>query len=339
MAVHWSWAFGAETRTQLIDDMEWASPSAGGTQQPTTGAGNVYTYPAFPGTKYSFELSNVRALQTPAGSFVSAGTVTVAAKMNNSFYNSHTSPLIQVQGGSTRAINVYCTTPATGVFSMYLDSVLAGTFTLILANWYYVALVYDISTVNWTADLYIDGVSVVNGASVEPSGETTGFYEIGGCGTNALFGQIISYDTGTVTATAVAPIFCSRLAPNADTSETGAWAPSVGVTNIGVTAGDPLDTATYTQEASPSSGDDVVTEVNNLVAQLGLTAGTVLGATNHTYSEGTAVQAFASCRDSGGAYVDGSTITPNAADTTYAFATATAGLTGTSTINCKYEIV
>ena len=339
MAVHWSWAFGAETRTQLNDDMEWTAPSVGGTQQPVTGVGNVYTYPAFPGTKYSYQLSPVRALQTPAGSFVSAGTVTVAAKMITAFYNSHTSPLIQVQGGSARAINVYCTTPATGVFSMYLDSVLAGTFTLALSNWYYIALVYDISTVNWTADLYIDGVSVVNGASVEPSGETTGFYEIGGCATFANFGQIISYDTGTVTATAVAPIFCSRVAPNADTSETGTWVPSSGATNVGVTAGDPLDTATYTQEASPSSGDNVVTEANNLTVQLGLTAGTVLGATNHTYSEGTAVQAFASCRDSGGAYVNGSTVTPNAADTTYAFATATAGLTGTSTINCKYEIV
>jgi hypothetical protein len=319
--------------------MEWVSPTGGGTQQPVTGAANVYSYPAFPGTKYSWEVSPVRALQTPAGSFINAGTLTVAAKMNTAFYNSATSPLIQVQGGSSRSINVYCTTSATGVFSLFMDTVLVGTFTLIVANWYYVALVYDISTVNWTADLYIDGALVLSGVSVEPSGETTGFYEVGGCGQNALFAQIISYDANTATPTAVAPIFCSRLAPNADTAEVGAWTPSVGATNVGVTAGDPFDNTTFTQEATPSSGDNVETEVDNLVAQLGLTAGTVLGATNHTYSSGTGVQAFASCRDSGGAYVDGSTITPDASDTTYAFATATVGLTGTSTIDCKYEIV
>jgi hypothetical protein len=339
MAVIWSWAFGAETTTEL-DEMGFARPINGGTQAPQSGPTNVYSYPAFPGIKYSWGCSGFRWLEYPSSVSTVTGSVAAAINSQLDWRADSDNWLIGFETASGRKVRWYVTNAGTETTSCFVDNVLAGTVVVASGDWQYVAINYDVSTVNWTASFWLNGAQIASGTSTEVA-ETSVRYEHGGFSSSglALLAQLIVYDNATTAADAATPLFVTRLPPNADDSTVGTWVPSAGATNIGVTNNNPFDPATYTQEATPSSGDNVVTEVNNLVAQLGVTAGSVLGATNHTYSSGTALQAFASCRDSGQVYTDGATITPDASDPTYAFATTTTGLTGTSTIDCKYEIV
>ena len=342
MAVTWSWAFGSETLAVLTGKMEYVSPTGGGTQQPTSAAGDTYTYASFPGTKYSWSTTYGRSLNTPGGAFQANGTVAMALKSNTDWYASANAPLIHIETGSGKEIVMR---PSVGggvaTVSCYIHGTLAGTFTLAANDWHYLAINYNVSGATWNASFWADGVQKATGTGISASAETTGYYRTGGYSDNsvALCGQIVVYDSATAAATAAAPIFVSRVAPNADAAGTGTWTPSTGATDFGVTAGDPLDVTEYTQEATPSSADNVVTEVNNLAAQLGASAAAAaISATNHTYSSGTGVVVNASTGVSG-SYVTGGNVTPNAADTTYAFGTKSTGMTGTPTIQCKYTVV
>ena len=337
MAVVWSWAFGAETHTELTL-MGWGGMSTN--TVPTTGTGKVYTYASFPGTKYSLELRQGYTVTAPP-LLPSIGSVATAFRAPTTYStNSVLSIVGNVDGDN---IQIYCLNTTTGTFGGYVNNTLAGTVTLPVGDWHYISFTYDMSTTTYSAEFFANGVSFGSATSTYYTNAQTGVnVRTEGVGNylpnGGLVAQFIAYDSGTSAADAATPIFVSRLTPNADTSTVGTWAPSTGATNIGVTAGNPLDNATYTQEATPSSGDNVVTEVNNLSLQLGLTPGVVRGGTAHTYSSGTNLQAFASIRDSAGAYSDGATVTPDESDTTYGYSTSTS-LTGSSTINLKYEVV
>jgi len=347
MAVVWSWAFGNETKTDLESFMAFQFPVGGGTQAPQTGTGDVYTYAAFPGTKYSWGTSSNRLLIAPTIN-LGAGRVAVAVKAQTDWYGGTGAPLLQVTGiadPNDMVAYMYVSNASTGAISCYVDNTFAGTTSVTVSNWHYLCISFDfgVTTPNSaTATFFVDGTQVATGTdSSGPTGTETqvqikngGF---AGYGNLALTAQIIAYSDATSEADAATPKFVSRLAPNADTSTTGTWTPSSGATNVGVTAGT-YDNAEYTLETTPSSGDQVITEVNNLATQLGVTPGIVAGATNHTYSSGTNLQAFASVKDSTGVFVDGATVTPDQADTTYAYATTTA-VTGSSIINVKYEVV
>jgi len=338
MAVVWSWAFGAETHTELAL-MGWSGVS--NQTVPTTGTGKVYTYASFPGTKYSLELRQGYTVTAPP-LLPSIGSVATAFRAPTS-YDQNSNALDIAGNVDGDRIQIYCSNSGSGTFTAKVNGTVAGTVTLPVGNWHYISFTYDMSTTTYSAEFFANGASFGSTTNSSYTIAQTGVsVRIQGVGNylpnGSLHGQIIGYDSGTSAADAATPIFVSRLQPNSDTSTVGTWAPSTGATNIGVTAGDPFDNLTFTQEATPSSGDNVVTEVNNLAAQLGLTPGIVRGGTAHTYSSGTNLAAFASIRDSGGAYTDGATVTPDEADTTYAYATST-GLTGSSTINVKYEVV
>ena len=341
MAVKWSWAFGQETGTLLNDDMDWQLTSTLSGYVPDNAF--TYTYGGSPG-RYSLKVNSGSDFYLPVQSFATSGWLTMAAYNDSPNWTQNTF-FLQVIGGNGRYISIYMNNAASSTFALYVDNVLKATFSVPIGNWYYWALQYDMSADPWSGRVFVDGVAVTAAFTDAQTAQTTGSYHCEGFSGNSsfptagttYFAQFIVYDD--VADAGQTPYYCTRIAPNADTSETGTWVPSSGATNIGVTNNDPLDPATYTQEATPASGDNVVTEVNNLSTQLGLTPGVVLAATNHTYSSGTALQAFASVRDSGGVYVDGATFTPDTSDTTYGYATSTSGLTGASTIDCKYEIV
>jgi len=337
MAVVWSWAFGAETHTELAL-MGWTGVS--NQTVPTTGTGKVYTYASFPGTKYSLELRQGYTVTAPP-LLPSIGSVATAFRAQTTYSNN--SVLSIIGNVDNDYISIYCSNPGTNTFTGYVNGTVAGTVTLPVGNWHYISFTYDMSTTTYSAEFFANGASFGSATNSNYTNAQTGVnVRTQGVGNylpnGGLVAQFIAYDSGTSAADAATPMFVSRLTPNADTSTTGTWTPSSGATNIGVTAGDPYDNATYTQEATPSSGNNCVTEVNNLAVQLGLTPGVVRGGTAHTYSSGTNLTAFASIRDSSGSYTDGATVTPDEADTTYAFATST-GITGSSTINLKYEVV
>mgnify|MGYP003627957510 FL=1 len=338
MAVKWSWAFGQETPTQLKADMDFNFLN---TSQSNVNSTITYTYAGSP-TRYSMGCDGGAEFTLPTASFPVTGWIATAVYFNATAYAAY-AYLIKCKSQSGKFIAIYNESTLGPTMGLYVDNALKETFAAPSFNdWHYFALKYDMSVTNaWTGRVYINGSAVTSSwTDTSATAATSGSCVLEGCtnlNESTIFAQIIIYDSlGDAGET---PLFVTRLPPNADTGEVGTWVPSTGATNIGVTNNDPLNIATYTQEAAPTSGDNVVTEVNNLVTQLGLTAGTVLGATNHTYSSGTNVQVFASIRDSGGTYVNGATITPDSADTTYGFGTATAGLTGSSTIQCKYEVV
>jgi hypothetical protein len=348
MAVVWSWAFGSEGKSPMETYLGFEYINGGGTQAPFTGADNVYSYASYPGTKYSWGTSALRGFRFPAAvAAPGAGRVAAAIKAKTTWYSNTSSPLLKTEGVNDPAdmlAYMYISSSITGAVACYVDNTLVGTTSLTLDDWHYVAISYDfgVTTPNSaTATFFVNGTQVATGSdSSGPTGTETQVRITSGGFSNTLglVAQCISYDTGTSEADAAAPIFVSRLEPNADTSTVGVWSPSTGATNIGVTAG-AYNNATYTQEATPSSGDNVVTEVNNLATQLGVVSSSVVSATGHSYSTGTGVTAFCSARDSGSSYSDGDAVTPDASDVTYAYASANTGLTGSSTINVKYEIV
>jgi hypothetical protein len=341
MAVKWSWAFGQETATLLSDDMDWQMTSAITSYVPDNAF--TYTYGGSPG-RYSLKVNSGADFFLPVQSFTPSGWLTAAIYNDSASWTQNTFFLEVIAGGNGRYIAIYMSNGASSTFALYVDNVLKATFSVPIGNWHYWALQYDMSADPWSGRVFVDGIAVTATFTDAQTAQTTGSYHCEGFSTNSsfptagtsYFAQFIVYDD--VADAGQTPYYCTRVAPNSDDSTVGTWVPSAGATNIGVTNNDPLDPSTYTQEAIPASGDNVVTEVNNLSTQLGITPGVVLAATNHTYSSGTAVQAFASVRDSGGVYVDGAIFTPDTSDTTYGYATTTAGLTGASTIDCKYEI-
>ncbi len=334
MAVKWSWAFGAETPTTMRDYMGWSfdQVSTFRNEAVTT---PVYTYASFPGTKYSMALSD-DDVAVPSSAVPVQGWYSVAMQPTVS-YRPYQTFMVVYGGGSGRSI--YIQVASESAWNLYVDNTYKETFTApALGDWHYIALKYDMSTSTWSGQVYVNGSAATASYTNSRSAETSASAEFRGMtdGYKQTFmAQIIFYDD--LADSGETPVFVSRVGPTADTSSQGTWTPSSGATNFGVTANNPYDNATYTQEPTPSSGDNVVTQAV-LATELGLFPGVVRGGTCHSYSSGTNLQAFASIRDSGGAYTNGATVTPDSADTTYAYGTST-GLTGQSTINVKYEVV
>ena len=217
------------------------------------------------------------------------------------------------------------------------------------ATWHYLSITYDISGTTWSASFYANGVLVASGTR-SASAETAGNLRSGGFADfdssfpldpyTGLIGQMIAYDSSTSAADAASPLFVSRLEPNSDLSDTGSWTPASGGTNqVGVTANNPYNDGTYCENTTPSSADNIQTELNNLSAQLGLSGVTVSAVTSHTYSSGSGVDAFVSVRDSLQSYTDGSNFPPSPTGTSYEYVTTTTGLSTGSTLNLKYEVV
>jgi len=344
MAVLWSWAFGSEGKSPLSAALGFRFGVGGGTQAAYTVVDNVYSYASFPGTKYSWGTSAARNIIFPHVA-PTAGRISAAIKAKTSWRGGYN--LLRVSGNANSGdVQVFfqVSNSAASAITCYVDNQIAATITLTLDDWHYLCISYDFgaASVNTvTGTFFVDGAQVATGSATKTTTGVTGaIYESGGfSNTLGLTAQVIAYDTGTSEVDASTPRFVSRLAPNSDTSDAGVWSPASGGTNqVAVTAG-AYNNATSVVDAAPGLGDNVVTEINNLSTQLGLTPGLVLGATNHTYSSGTNIRAKASIRDSGGSYVDGVIVTPDENDTTYAYSTVSSGLTGSSTINVKYEVV
>tara|TARA_Y100001963_G_scaffold114977_2_gene159532 strand:+ start:11994 stop:13019 length:1026 start_codon:yes stop_codon:yes gene_type:complete len=341
MAVSWSWAWGNEPGTTL-DNMEFERPVGGGTQQQTSAT--TYTYAGSP-TRYAWETSPVRTIKFPTKAFINAGTVALPIQAVGSWYAGGS--LIQVYSGtSSKSINVYVTNAGAGTISMYVDNVLAGTTTLTASNWHYLALQYDMTGTTWTATLYVDGTSAITGSDTGLAAATSGYYLTGGFGNNALCGQLIVYDTGTAIAVAKTPIYVTRLSPQNDISGGGSWTPAANTGTDAVCAeisNNPFNSATNTTLSPAASTNDMITQATGINGLINATGTTPLAVTAHTYSSGTSVQVKAAVEGGAGGYTVGSTITPDTADTTYAFATYDAVTSGaissTANINFKYEIV
>jgi len=158
-------------------------------------------------------------------------------------------------------------------------------------------------------------------------------------------GQIILWDD--YTDPAEVPYFVTRSEPTGDGTNTGTWTPSIGSDDFAV-VDSPFDTATYTEEASPTAGDKMEVLTDTINTAIGITASSVQAVTAHTYSVGQTITARAVVRDgpaAGSADAEvGATETIDLTDSSYATATATTkngggSWSGTDAPAVVYDIV
>jgi len=347
MAVKWSWAFGQETGTLLNDDMDWQLTAAFTGYVPDNAF--TYTYGGSPG-RYSLKVNSGADFYLPVQSFTTSGWLTAAIYNDSPNWTQNTF-FLQVIGGNSRYISIYMSNAATSTFALYVDNVLKATFSVPIGNWYYWALQYDMSADPWSGRVFVDGVAVTATFTDAQTAQTTGSYHSEGFSGNSsfptagttYFAQFTIYDD--VADAGEVPKFVTRINPDTDSSEVGTWTPSVGATNVGVTANDPFDPATYTEDTTPISGENVVTTfAADIATQLGVSPTAVEAVTTHAYASGTAIDSFAAA-GAAGAFFNGDNFTPALADTTYGYATApinpstVAAWVGTDTVQTKFEIV
>ncbi len=343
MAIVWSWAFGAESTSTMSTYFGWTFNATNFTNNAVTGTGNEYTYSGAP-TKYSWATSVYRRADIPV-LLPASGTVACALKADGgSWKDDGGHPLFGVVGSTDGDdIRIQVKDNATNTMRIMIRGNEEATFTLTKSAWHYVSLTYDMTATTFTAEVFVNGSSVASGSRTGGTVQAGARIRFGGYvqSGNALNAQFVAYDSATSAADAAVPYYVTRLAPNADnTGETvGSWTPSSGTDNFDVTNENPYVNTDFTTEPAPSSNDAVVTQVSNMPTQLNLPAGiTVVAATNHTLSTGSGFDAHASVKDSAGSYVDGSSITPDASTADYAYATVSSGLSGSSVIDCKYEV-
>ena len=348
MAVHWSWPWGQESSLELETNMGWdfqSTSSSNGQPDSTT----VYTYPGSP-TRFSWAQDDAlfnNSFTLPTEAWVPAGWLCVPFYANGTL-NSNTF-IFEVKGGSSgRTIAIRHASGGTG--QLYVDSNFKANFAgLTINNWHFLALQYDMTADPWSGRVYLNGVAATAQFTDAQNPETAGnytFFAFTGGTRATYYGGIIVYNS--TSDSGETPLFVTRLAPNDDGTgaggTVGTWVPSSGPDDFAVTNTDPFSNSTFTQEASPSSLDQCVTEVTNMTTQLGITPPSIAAITGHTYSSGSGIVVNAGV-GSGSNYTAGDNAVPNAGDTTYAFGTAPVDPTGGgawssgTTVRFRYKVV
>lgn len=325
MAIHWHWAWGAESSLDLATNAGFTfSSTTPGNAAPTSVAGEVYSYIGSP-TRYSMKLTaNVTwSMPSSAGAGVNAGWVAIPFKLATpGSLNVRT--MLRVEGGSGRS--TYVVMGASGALSLYVDSVFkATTAPYGWLEWRYVALKFDMSTTTFSGQLYVDEVAATADFTDPAAGSETSVTINGQSASQSLtwcLGQCILYDS--LADAGELSRYVTRVEPNADGVATGTWTPSTGATQFGVVAS-PLNVTTYTENLAPIAGDKVgvVTDGGgaNLASALGITPPSIDSVMVHTYSAGQSLTAFARVGDGTGTQA-GANVLVDAVNTTYAWALA-----------------
>jgi len=339
-ALHWSWAFGNESTTDLAA-MGWTT--GGVNQTLTSSADQVYTYTGSP-TRYGWILKGnygYFVLPAAATSSLSSGWIAAPLKslVGSGYYNNQVVLRVYDTSG---VFGIYALLTTSGAMSLYVANTFKETTAAVdWTSWRYVALKWDMSANPWSAQLYVDGTAVTSAYTQARAASTAVNAQVGpGPGRfnapDVFCSQIIVW--GSAADAGEIPHYATRAEPTADGTNVGTWAPSTGLDDYAV-VDSPFDTATYTQDASPSASDRCEVVTSTIATALGVTPPSVAGVTAHTFSEGQAVVAKAIVGPSGGAETSGSNVSISASSTSYATATSTATFTGSDTIDVIYEVV
>lgn len=344
MALHWSWAFGNETTTDLIA-MGWAIPSTANVSL-TSATDEVYTYTGST-TRYGWKMrvgSGSMYAPPEAVSGLTDGWAAVPVKALDTSAIANNQNVLRVVGAD--AVAIYVNVTSGSALSLYVANQFKETTASIdWTSWKYVSLKWDfggvISAGKWSAQLYVDGVAVTALQEHTRAASTAALVQIGsGPGRagqlDCCYSQMIVW--GSSSDAGETPYYVTRADVTADGTNVGTWTASSGGADY-VDVASPFDAATYTQDATPSASDRCEVVSSTIATALGITPGTVAGVTGHTFSEGQAVTAKAVVGPSGGAETSGSNVTISASSTTYAMATSTAAFTGSDTIDVIYEVV
>lgn len=336
MALRWSWSFGAESYADL-QTMGWTMAQSASWWTQTSV--NVYTYSGSP-TRYGWEMLGIGyaycLLPSAVTNTLSQGWIAVPAQALSSYTGGI---FLQVTSGSS---NTRVDITSGGALSLYVGAVFKETSAAQdFSSWRYVALKFDHSIGNWSAQVYVDGSAVTSSQSQTVSAQTSSTVRIqGALGTGGFrghcFSQVIVWDS--TSDSGETPFYATRAAPTSDGTNIGTWTPSTGSDDFAV-VDPPFDVTTYTQDATASASDRCEVVSSTIATALGISPGQIAGVTAHTYSEGQAVTARAIVSKSGGTEANGATTSISAGATTYAFATDTATYASSDTIDLIYEVV
>ena len=320
------------------------SSSAGANAPSST---NVYTYTGSP-TRYSWGMETDQAtsgitLPGNACAGLTEGWVQAPfyAEIASGYDNFKV--VIEVLGsGSGR--NIRIDTTSTGALTLYVDNTFKeSTQPYDFTSWKVVALQWSMTSSTWKGRIYVDGVAATAEYTDARIAETSASIRLGpGPGKDtsgvpgAWLGQVILWDS--YSDAGATPYFVTRAEPTSDGTNIGTWTPSTGTDDFAV-VDSPFDASTYTQDSLPVASNRCEVVTSTLATALGVTPSSVLGASAHTFSEGQAITARAIVGPSGGTETAGDAVGISASATTYAHATTTAALTGTSTLDLVYEVV
>ncbi len=341
MAIKWSWAFGAESGATL-QTMGWSVEDTDPVyaRSDTT---YTYTYTGSP-TRYSLNLrDSFSQVKVPIGCTPPEGWVAVPIYVSGSYHTGENA--ISVVGASSgRYISIQVKNGGTGTFALFVDNTEKATFSMSANDWQYLALQYSMTGSTWSGRAYLNGVAVTSEFTGVRSAETAARAELHGVGDGGLktwIGQIVTFDSKADSGET--PRYCTRIEPTTDTGTVGVWTPNVGTDDFAVLSGS-FNAATFTENSSSTIGDNCRVQAQNLATQLGVTPTSITGITVHAWATGSGQNGFTAISDNDSSYDNGTAITPDTNDPTYAFATAadqpsnSAVWNATSSVYFKYEV-
>ena len=341
MAIKWSWQFHNESETDL-DTLGF----------------NTYQSNQYPYTDYSFSphgaavtgstwspYNSARYVGLPTevgpdeGAFCMAQLLLPAEVFNNVYHMY----IRNANGGIFTYTNV-----SDKAIRLYVDDVLKATGDNVdVAKWNFWTLKYSMTGSTWYASVWLNGSEYLAEASdaeaAQSSGQDIRFYGSATNGNLSRVANLIVYDKYADDSEKVR--YVSRISPNADTSETGTWAPDSGTDNF-ARLGGAYNSSTYTQETSPTDGDEVITSFSGTIAAtLAVTPTAINAVTVHGISTGLNNVARIEVGDQGGSGTTAGAYKTISNTSTYQFATATTQPTDGGdgawvvgdTIKCKYE--
>ena len=276
-------------------------------------------------------------IQGPAGTMNSAGWFAASVRADGTFGTVGLSyDMIGFTDGTTTVKVSPTTWAATTTIALSINGsvVATSTATASINQFHRLALKYDGSTTTLTISVYLDGVEIIapqtgtitalTAADLRPT--------LRPCAASAAthYADLACWDS-TSDSGEVAAFYASAALPTSDDSDSGGWTKSTGSTFHGVLT--PWDVSTYAEEASPTSGDYVLTGCESIAARTGITPANIHGATAHLAASGGGdVQAI--IQDTS---TTGSTVTTHATDPTLAYVTSTT-ITPNTALKCGIKV-
>ena len=339
MAIKWAWAFSTDQTKADLEAIGW---EVNGTSNPGYSV-ITHDYPGDAVTKRASLLQEYGQLfATPNGTAALDGWVCCSAYALNG-HTFQNFPWLHV--GQVGLTGIYII-PAIGAtvttVSLYVDNVFKATSTLTVVSdaWNFFAIKYEGSTTTFKATVYANGVEYIAQQTdtavtawsdltlMRVKGWGNGLFSV----SQTIYGGIIAYDD--ILDAGEVEVWCSPYEPQTDDAETGTWAPSTGATNFGVVT--PWDDTTYTEEASPTTGDKFTCGFTDSIAtRLGISPPIHAVVSHAAVSGGNDFQALL---DVGAGDVVGATVTSDVNDPTYGYSTETAGLTAASVVKVGIKI-
>ena len=253
--------------------------------------------------------------------------------------------LMKIIAADGFATSIYMKNAGSNTFALYVRNTEKATWSMSLNDWQYVALQYSITGSTWSGRVYVNGTAVTSEFTHAGAASASAQLAVKGVASSTrstYLGQIVTFDSKADAGHT--PRYCTRIEPTVDAaSDVGVWTPNVGTHDFAVLSGS-FDAYTFTENSGSTIGDNCRVEAQNLATQLGVSPTSIDGITVHAWATGSGQNGFAAISDNNSNYDNGSTITPDTSDPTYAFSTApdkpsdATGWSATSSVYFKYEV-